>query len=76
MAYTITPKPGDKWLCANPCQHKDCVEHRKTIAALCTFCNKPIGAGVSMAFHSLDGAPAHWGCIMAQYAPTKNQEAR
>lgn len=65
MAYAIIPAPGSgPGPCANPCEHKDCVEHRKNAEASCVFCQEPIGYKTPMAFHALDDAPAHWNCIL------------
>lgn len=66
MAYAITPTPGDEYLCANPCKHKDCAEHRATIAADCYYCNKPIGAGVKWMVQHDSGLPCHAECSWAK----------
>ena len=63
MAYSITPTPGDKFLCKEPCQHKDCADHRKTIGSDCVLCHKAIGSGIAVGYHALDAAVAHYECI-------------
>ena len=44
MGWAIIPKPGAKYgPCVAQCKHEDCAWQRKTAAAKCGICGKPIG---------------------------------
>lgn len=61
MAWAITPKPGSEYLCAGPCQHKDCALTLQIINAICRHCDKPIGSDVKWNFGD-DSKPQHLVC--------------
>lgn len=46
MAAACIPAPGSKYVCAEPCQHKDCAQHRADAAVVCSYCSKPVGTDV------------------------------
>jgi hypothetical protein len=44
MAAGALPKPGTKYgPCKDACGHRDCAAIRENVAAVCSFCDKPIG---------------------------------
>lgn len=61
MAAITTPMPGTEHLCAGPCAHQDCAQHREDAAAICPHCRKPIGYGRAWVKQDLAG-PAHFDC--------------
>jgi hypothetical protein len=63
MAAGMMQKPGSKLGPCKQCKHRDCQQTRADAAALCTFCDKPIGYGVG--FYRSRGALAHALCSEA-----------
>ncbi len=44
MAAITVPAPGTEYgPCEEPCAHRDCAESRHMAAAICRFCERPIG---------------------------------
>lgn len=70
MAYAITPIPGGEFLCGDDCHHTDCKANRETIAAVCRYCNEPIGPDRRYNHESSQPQDAfvHWGCLHEHYA--------
>jgi len=68
MAYGAIPDPGTTYgPCAEPCQHLDCAESRKTAAAACHYCGDPIGYRTNFQIDS--EGPVHFTCAMKEIDP-------
>lgn len=69
MAWMLTPTPGDRALCAGPCTHIDCAQHRKEAIQHCPLCDKPLGHGAQITRYGAedDDRPplVHWACALA-----------
>ena len=71
MGYGITPEVGGDFICAAPCEHKDCALNRTLIAKPCAICGKPMGEGVKFFFNGKN-EPEHALCVWtAQEAKDK-----
>ena len=54
MAYSIMPTIGGKFICAKPCQHRECAWNRAMIALPCRVCKKPVAQGEKYQFEQID----------------------
>jgi len=63
MAYSITPTPGGEFLCAEPCEHRDCKALRELIASKCGICGEPIGEGRQYCRGGPGGGACHFSCL-------------
>ena len=62
MAWSITPKIGGPYICAEPCQHTDCRQLRELIATVCPVCEKPLGEDEQ--WTNYEDKPTHFWCAV------------
>lgn len=44
MAWSTVPAEGSQYgPCVEPCQHRDCAQHRADAQVICSYCHKAVG---------------------------------
>jgi hypothetical protein len=65
MAWSTVPAEGSQYgPCAEPCQHRDCAQHRADAQVICSYCHKAVGTDTPI-YSGQDGESrlVHASCL-------------